>query len=280
MKEIEIYSLLNKFKQFHASMSRFLSDTVAVTPSDADDFIITPKEVGRLFEYVMTEEPEIYPRFLEKEINDNWQLMFDSWWECMLISFRRKRGYRYIRPGCREYYIAKNSNIGKKYVQINDADNRPDYYWIDLKKECLNDILELIWTLKFWASCQPWQTQQGGTIEHIEPEKPTSSLPPELDTPQAREYLKKAQEAGFLDTHYKPIKGKMTKIQMKLFGAYCAVACNITEKHWKIFEDLWECKGLQRVKEEQGKDTKATEISALFPPDIVAKAKDRFNLLV
>ena len=111
------------------------------------------------------------------------------------------------------------------------------------------------------------------------PEHPAFALPPELDTPHAREYLNKAQEAGFLDERYQPTKG-FTRPQMKLFAAYCAVACNIAERHWKVFENLWGFSGLQRVKEEQGSKSKAEAIAALFPPDIVSTAKDRFNLLV
>ena len=108
-------------------------------------------------------------------------------------------------------------------------------------------------------------------------EKMSESRP---DVMKIAPMLRKAQDAGFLDAHYKPIEGKMTKIQMKLFAAYCAVAYNINEKHWKVFEKLWDCAGLQRVKEEQGSDTKAMAVAALFPSDVVAAAKERFNLLV
>lgn len=92
--------------------------------------------------------------------------------------------------------------------------------------------------------------------------------------------LGKAQKAGFLDEQYKPIKGKMTKIQMKLFAAYSTIECDINERHWKFFEELWDIKGLQQAKEEQGNETKAKAVAALFPSDVVAKAKERFNLLV
>lgn len=108
---------------------------------------------------------------------------------------------------------------------------------------------------------------------------PDVKTPPELDTPQAREYLNRAQEAGFLDERYQPIKG-FTNPQKKLFAAYCAVACNITERHWKLFEDLWNIKGLQKVKEEQGREAKAEAVAALFPHGIVDAAKKRFTLLI
>lgn len=106
------------------------------------------------------------------------------------------------------------------------------------------------------------------------------TIPPELDTPQAREYLNRAQEAGFVDERYRPIKGRMTKVQMKLFAAYCSAACNITERHWKVFEELWNVKDLQKVKEEQGRPAKAKTIADLFPSEAVKAARDRFNLLL
>ena len=71
-----------------------------------------------------------------------------------------------------------------------------------------------------------------------------------------------------------------TEEQKKLFAAYCAVACNITERHWKLFEDLWNIKGLQKVKEEQGSEAKAEAVAALFPHGIVDAAKKRFTLLI
>lgn len=117
-------------------------------------------------------------------------------------------------------------------------------------------------------------------FENIKNKNETQYLSPELDTPQARGYLNRAQEAGFVDERYQPIKGQITKVQMKLFAAYCSTACNITERHWKAFEELWGIKDLQKVKEEQGSPAKAKAIADLFPSEVVEAAKVRFNLLI
>lgn len=138
------------------------------------------------------------------------------------------------------------------------------YQWVELE-ERLKSASELI---EFVRQISGENTQDEETVKR----KP--------DVVKVAPILKKAQEAGFLDESYMPIKGKMTKIQMKLFAAYCAVACNITERHWKFFEELWNIKGLQGAKEEQGSDTKAKAVVALFPSEVVAAAKERFNLLV
>ncbi len=142
-----------------------------------------------------------------------------------------------------------------------------------------HDQIELIGRLGSAKRVRDLLAKAAGTGTEPQPEQPPFALPPELDTPQAREYLNRAQKAGFLDERYQPIKG-FTSVQKKLFAAYCAVAGNITERHWKLFEDLWDIKGLQKVKEEQGSEAKAEAVAALFPPDIVEAAKKRFTLLI
>ena len=269
MENSEVNALLFAFTRLHSSMSGYLLDRIEVKPEDSTEMFISPEDLAKLFAYVIDKDPDIYGRFLEKIINADWRLMCNRWWLCMCACYHPDKKER---EDCRDTLYAPDWLMGEvggvENIKLKSRSFFPDFEEdVEYKRDLLQKIVYQIDALRFWADNHTWQDVQEG------------KMPPGLDTPQAREYLNRAQEAGFLDERYQPIKG-FTNPQKKLFAAYCAVACNITERHWKLFEDLWNIKGLQKVKEEQGSEAKAEAVAALFPHGIVDAAKKRFTLLI
>ena len=60
-------------------------------------------------------------------------------------------------------------------------------------------------------------------------------LPDALATPEARELLEKAREAGYLDDHYQPL---ISRAQSALLADAITQRLKIANK-WKVFEQLW-----------------------------------------
>ena len=276
MKKSEAYSLMGDFIRLHYDMSEFLAENITVSYQNSVASCVNPKCCKRLFDYIMDDNPDFITADLVEIVSDNrWGLMFIRWWECMELCFHPEPEHR------KTIYIhLKNKGITVKQMTryLGDKIEWPAYEEIKRKRDKLLQILDYIQDFKLWVKRMPIKPY--GPVIRKDNEQIAFAIPPELDTPQAREYLNKAQEAGFVDERYQPIKGQITKVQMKLFAAYCSAACNIMERHWKVFEELWSVKDLQKVKEEQGSPAKAKAIADLFPSEVVEVAKDRFNLLV
>ena len=79
----------------------------------------------------------------------------------------------------------------------------------------------------------------------------SNKLPPELSTPEAMKYWKKAQEAGLVDEQYKWLE---TKVLLACFAKEMSDRFNLGKgtnsdvskrRNWKIFEDLFDILGLR-----------------------------------
>lgn len=111
--------------------------------------------------------------------------------------------------------------------------------------------------------------ERGDNVE-ITPEP--NILPNELNTNKAREVLSRGINAGLIDDNFQPIKGKMTKGQMKIFALCASIECGI-QHHFKIFENLWHTKNLAQTREYDMKEDRIKQIEVLFSKDVVGKYK-------
>ena len=97
-------------------------------------------------------------------------------------------------------------------------------------------------------------------------------MPEALNNDKAKLILQRAVDAGFLDNNYKPIKGKMTRAQQKMFALYAGIELGL-DKPWSAFGILFDYPNLQQVREWESSQKRLDEIRNLFPKDIVEKAK-------
>ena len=68
-----------------------------------------------------------------------------------------------------------------------------------------------------------------------------STLPAALNTEKAKLLLKKAQDAGYLDTNYQPT---ISRTQSALLATAISIQLNIKHR-WKVFETLWNRKNIR-----------------------------------
>lgn len=189
MEISEVNALLFAFTRLHSSMSEYLLNRIEVKPEDSTEIFISPEDLAKLFAYVIDKEPDIYSRFLEKIINADWHLMCNRWWLCMCVCYHPCIENR-VR--CRDILDAPVWLMGEvggvENIKLKSRSFFPDFVEdVEYKRDLLQKIVYQIDALRFWADNHTWQDVQEGKIS------------PELDTPQAREYLNRAQEAGFLD---------------------------------------------------------------------------------
>lgn len=81
--------------------------------------------------------------------------------------------------------------------------------------------------------------------------------------------LERGQNAGLLDGNFRPIEGKMTKGQKKIFALYAGEEAGI-EHRWKCFEDLWHEKNLQQASDPC--ENKRKVIEGLYSDEIRRKS--------
>lgn len=96
-------------------------------------------------------------------------------------------------------------------------------------------------------------------------------LPVELDTDEAKKILQRGVDANFLDNNFQPIRGNMTKYQIKRFAELASLELKINEK-WKVFGSLWNIKNLGQIKDYEANLNSLKIIESLFPKEIVSKA--------
>lgn len=113
------------------------------------------------------------------------------------------------------------------------------------------------------------EREQGDNVG-ISPEP--SILPDELDADKVRKVLSRGIKAGLIDDNFQPIKGKMTKGQMKIFALCASIECGI-QHHFKVFESLWHTKNLAQTREYDMKEDRIKQIEVLFSKDVVKKYK-------
>ncbi len=98
------------------------------------------------------------------------------------------------------------------------------------------------------------------------------SLPAELDTDEAKKILQRGVDANFLDNNFQPIRGNMTKYQIKRFAELASLELKINEK-WKVFGSLWNIKNLGQIKDYEANLNSLKIIESLFPEEIVLATK-------
>lgn len=96
--------------------------------------------------------------------------------------------------------------------------------------------------------------------KHMQKEIPQALIP----------ILERGKNTGLLDRNSQPIKGKMTKGQMKIFALYAGEEAGI-EHRWKCFEILWNEKNLQQASDPS--ENKRKVINELFSDEIRQKAQ-------
>lgn len=89
------------------------------------------------------------------------------------------------------------------------------------------------------------------------------SLPAELDTDEAKKILQRGVDANFLDNNFQPIRGNMTKYQIKRFAELASLELGIKEK-WKVFGSLWNIKNLGQIKDYEANLNSLKIIESLF----------------
>lgn len=107
-----------------------------------------------------------------------------------------------------------------------------------------HDQIELIGRLGSAKRVRDLLAKAAGTGTEPQPEQPPFALPPELDTPQAREYLNRAQEAGFIaktSAGYKWVTDN--KSECSYFCDLCSDALKLSKSenrtNWKPFATLF-----------------------------------------
>lgn len=86
---------------------------------------------------------------------------------------------------------------------------------------------------------------------------PSVSIPDELNTPEAIEWLGKMQFAGWLDEHFQPVKLTVAQMGCIVVKAQFELGLNAC---WKDFASLWNMnKDTLRTNFMSGQDTKQTK---------------------
>ena len=100
-------------------------------------------------------------------------------------------------------------------------------------------------------------------------------MPPETNnvlSDRLRTVLGRGVDTGLLSSDFQPIKGRMTKGQMKIFAICAGIECGL-QHYFKTFETLWNTKNLAQVREYEMKPCRIKEIELLFPSEVVESYK-------
>ena len=239
MDNSELNNLLYRFSRLYNEMQRYSEKYVELRPGFCFDIEITSLEVGRLFSYIMDYDPGIYPIYLQKIIAADWNLLVRNWFIFITGCFRHGRieSWFYKNKSGKWFYIADREGKPRvKFGLVKNEDldfilNTDKIPLFSKKARELKEILGLINELKYWASFQEWQKLQNDTTTEPQQEQPAFALPPELDTPRAREYFNKAEEAGFIaktSTGYKWTSDNIN--ECAYFCAFCSDALNLSKR--------------------------------------------------
>lgn len=138
-----------------------------------------------------------------------------------------------------------------------------------------HDQIELIGRLGSAKRVRDLLVKATGTVAEPQPEQTAFAMPPELDTPQAREYLNRAQEAGFItktSTGYKWTPDN--KSECSYFCDLCSEALHLSKAkdrtNWKPFAALfgYRAEALREAKNgwrnKTGLPSRSEEIKAIF----------------
>ncbi len=148
--------------------------------------------------------------------------------------------------------------------------------WVDFNRYINNDIGKECyecgdyWRLRY---IEDILRKELGYATEVKPPSESNDV---FTSAKAQEILRRAIDAGFLDNNYKPIKGKMTRAQQKMFALYAGIELGL-DKPWNAFGRLFDYPNLRQVREFEGKKQKADEIKALFPKEVVAKSAYKFK---
>ena len=270
MKDSEMISLLNNFYRMHYEMSAFLSDEITITPENSEDILMNAEDVKRLFDYIIDEKPEACSDALIAHVLDDWGQMVVNWWRIMLSAYHPiKEARKFYFDSFRERGIVVHY---KRLGLLGDRRPRPTLDKVKSKRDELAQVVVYIHDFKLWITGKPNSPQYKSTADFA---KDIRNLPPELDTPRAREYFKKAQEAGFIaktSTGYKWVTDN--KSECSLFCDLCSDALKLSKSEnrtsWKPFAALfgYKAEALREAKNGRrnkcGPPARHREIEAIF----------------
>lgn len=100
----------------------------------------------------------------------------------------------------------------------------------------------------------------------------SGNIPKKLDTEKAQDVLQRAVNANILDNDFQCTE--LTIYQKRRFAELASEELAIKSK-WKIFEDLWNIKGLAQVKMYEADQDSLKIIDGLFSKEIIDKAKKK-----
>ena len=241
MKESEMHSLLNNFYRMHYEMNAFLSKEITITPENSEDVVMNAEDVKRLFCYIIDERPEACTDALRARVCDDWGQMLVNWWLIMLSAYHPiKEARKFYFDSFRERGIVVHY---RSRGMLGDKRTKPTIDKAKCKRDILLKVLEYVCDFKVWITGRP-NVEPVVPLHKITMAKDIKNLPPELDTPRAREYFKKAQEAGFIaktSTGYKWVTDN--KSECSYFCDLCSDALKLSKSesrtNWKPFVVLF-----------------------------------------